>query len=223
MTAPATDSAVAQLLKVVVMRVLRLSSSGAYATGPDTMYVSEQPIMVQYTPKRLQRERFEQANGNGDSCALFVGPPRAVTDVDLKLSLCVLDAELEELLCGGSILTDPTYGTIGYKPPEDSTVNAYGCALETWSVAWNGRQRKKLGNSLAYWRHIFPMCSFERDQASMQNGFDNPSFTGEGQINSSYGTGLAADPLPSTIGNVPYEWFLDDAKPTGANGYQAAA
>lgn len=223
MTAPATDNANAQLLKVVVMRVLRLASSGAYAVGADNMYVSEQPIMLQYTPKRLARERFEQPNGNGDQCALFIGPPRAVTDVDMKLSICALDAELEELLCGGSILTDPTYGTIGYKPPEDSTVNAYGCALETWSVAWNGKQRKKLGNALAYWRHVFPMCSFERDQASLQNGFDNPAFTGSGQINSSFGIGLAADPLPSSIGNVPYEWFLDDARPTGQVGYQAAA
>ncbi len=223
MTAPATDNAVAQTLKVVVLRALRLDAVGALVTGADAMYVTSQPITFQYTPKSLARERLEQPNGNGDQCGLFIGTPKAVTDVDLKATFCKMDAELEELLCGGSIITDANYGTIGYRPPEDSTVNAYGTAIEVWSVAWNGKQPKKLGNSRAYWRHVFPLTDWSRDQVSLQNQFDNPSFTGSGQVNSGFGTGLNADQIPSTIGDVPYEWYLDDAKPTGQDGYQAVS
>lgn len=219
MTAPAQDTALGNLLKVVALRTLRLTSVGAIASGTDGSYVTNQAIMLQYTPATPARERFEQPNGNGDVCALFIGTPKAVTDVSMKLTVCRWDAELEEMLCGGSIITDVNYGTIGYRPAEDSTVNAYGTAIETWSVAWNGKQRKKIGNSPALWRHVFPMTSWTRDQASLQNQLDNPSFSGEGQINSGFGTGLASDPLPAAIGNVPYEWYLDDAMPAGADGY----
>lgn len=223
MTAPATNSANQNILKVVVMRLLRLGASGAYVIGADAQITAEEAIMLQYTPISPDREQFKQEDGDGDTCAFYIGPPRAYDAVEMKLQVCTMYAELEEMLCGGSIITDSTYGTIGYKPPEDSTVNAYGVALETWSIAWNRKQRAKLGNSPAYWRHVFPMTAWKRDQASLQNGFDNPSFTGFGQVNSGFGTGLAADPLPASIGNVPYEWFLDDAKPAGVNGYQAAA
>lgn len=223
MTAPATDNAIAQILKVVAWRTLRLQSSGALVVGADAMYVTNQAITLQYTPKSLARERFEQPNGSGDICGLYVGPPHAVTDVDMKATFCKMDAEHEELLCGGSIITDVNYGTIGYDPPTDSTVNAYGVAVETWSIAWNGKQRKKLGSAPALWRHVFPMTSWTRDQTSLQNQFDNPSFTGEGQVNTSFGTGLSTDPIPSTMPDVPYRWFLDDAYPASHDGYQAVS
>jgi hypothetical protein len=219
MTAPANDAAIANLLKVVVMRILRLDQLGAIVHASDASYVSSQAIMLQYTPNVPARERFEQPNGNGDVCALYVGNPKAPTDCAMKLTACRWDAEMEELLCGGSILLDANYGTIGYRPPEDTTVNVNGVALETWSIAWNGKQRKRLGNSVAFWRHVFPMTTWQRDQATLQNGLDNPSYTGEGTINSGLGTGLASDPLPSAIGNVPYEWYLDKAAPAGADGY----
>lgn len=223
MTAPATNSANQNILKVVVMRVLRLAANGSLVVGPDAQIVSEEPILLQYTPVSLPKEIFSDTDGNGDRCGYYVGPPHAVDAVTMKLSVCTMYAELEELLCGGSIITDVNYGTIGYKPPEDSTVNAYGVGLETWSIAWNRKQRAKLGNSPAFWRHVFPMTTWVRDQTSLQNAFDNPTFTGDGQVNSGFGSGLAADPIPSAIGNVPYEWFLDDAKPAGVNGYQAVA
>jgi hypothetical protein len=219
MTAPSTDSAVANLLKVVVMRVLRLDTVGNLVHATDAAYLTSQAIMLQYTPKRPARERMEQINGNGDSCALYIGDPKAVTDVDMKLTLCTVDAELEELLCGGSLILDVNYGAVGYRPPEDTTVNVGGVALETWSIAWNGKSRKKLGNSAAYWRHVFPLTSWERDQTTLQNALDNPSFTGNGEINPSFLTGLASDPIPAAIGNVPYEWYLDKAAPVGGSGY----
>lgn len=219
MTAPANDAAIANLLKVVVMRLLRLNSVGAIVSATDAAYVTAQAILLQYTPTIPTRERFEQLNGNGDQCALFIGTPKAASDVSMKLTVCRWDAEMEEMLCGGSILTDVNYGTIGYRPPEDTTVNVNGVALETWSIAWNGKQRKKLGNSVAFWRHVFPMTTWTRDQSSLQNSLDNPSYTGEGQVNSGFGTGLPSDPIPAAIGNVPYEWYLDKAAPAGQDGY----
>jgi hypothetical protein len=219
MTAPATDSAVANLLKVVALRVLRLDSLGGIVHATDASYVSSQAIMLQYTPKVPARERFEQVNGNGDVCAVFIGDPKAVTDCDMKMTICRWDAELEELLCGGSLILDANYGAVGYRPPEDTTINANGVAMETWSIAWNNKSRRKLGNSVAFWRHVFPLTDWTRDQSTLQNGLDNPSYTGSGQINPGFGTGLASDPIPATIGNVPYEWYLDKAAPVGTDGY----
>lgn len=217
------NSTCTNLLKVVALRVLRLDDDGSILSGLDSMYVHKAPIKFGYTPTQPAREDFSLTDGNGDQCAKYKGPVRAVDGVDLTMDLCVLDAELMELLCGGSVITDVDYGTIGYDPPTDDTINEFGVAVETWSIQWNRRQRALLNGNPAFYRHVFPLTHWTAPPVSEENGFATITITGSSEQNSGFGSGLAADPQPLTIGDVPYRWFIDDEVPDGACGYLEVA
>lgn len=217
------NSTCTNILKVCALRVLRLDDVGAIVTGADSMYVTNAPILLGYTPQQPDRERFEQPNGCGDTCGLYLGDDKAVESVNFRLDLCRLDAELIELLAGGTVLTDGAYGTIGYDAPTDATVNANGVAIEAWSLAWNGRSRATLGGSVAWYRHVFPKTKWRFGEVTLQNGFSTIPLTGSGEPNDGFDTGLADDPLPAAIGDTAFRWYLDTAMPSSACGYQAVA
>lgn len=214
-----------QLLKVVHLRVLRLTSAGVVAVGTSSRYEHKAPILAAYTPTQPDRERFEQINGAGDQCALYIGPPKAVDSVTMRLDLCPLDAELIEMLAGGSIIAEGTGpgDTVGYLAPTDATVNVNGVAIETWSYQWNGRQRALKGGQPAFYRHFFPKTGWQVGEITKQNGFSTIPLTGTGEVNSAFGTGYTGDPIPVAVGDAAYGWFIDDAVPAGAVGYQAVA
>jgi hypothetical protein len=207
------------MLKVCSLRLLRLDDDGTLLSGASSQYVIDAPISLQYTPSQPKRERFEVIDGCGTQCALYIGSPKAVDSVDLEMHLCELDAEVTELLAGGTVITDYTYGTIGYLAPTDSTTNDNGVALETWAIQWNGRQRALVGSTPAWYRHVFPSTKWEVGAIKQENGFADIVMTGSSDINSGFGTGLASDPVPVTIGDAAYMWFVDDAKPSGVCGY----
>lgn len=215
------NSTCTQMLKVCALRALRLSSTGTVAAGASNKYTLASPIALRYTEVRPDRERLEQTNGCGDNCGLYIGPSRAVDSVTLETDLCGLDAEFIELLCGGAVITNGTYGTIGYKAATDSTVNLNGVAIETWAMQWNGRQRATYLGQPAWYRHVFPLTKWQPGQIEQSNAFATIPLTGEGEVNSGFATGLAADPTPVAITDAAYMWFIDSAKPTGACGYAA--
>lgn len=212
------------LLKVCHMRVLRLDGAGEIVVGADARYEHAAPIALSYTEQRPERERLEQKDGCGDTCGLYIGPPRAVDSVELSVDLCKLDAELVEMLAGGSVITDGTYGTVGYLSATDSTVNVEGVAIETWSIAWNGRQRALRNGEPAWYRHVFPKTTWQVGQITANNeGFSTIPMTGFGEVNSGFATGYSADPFPTDVGESAYGWVLDDALPEAFCGYQAVA
>jgi len=207
-------------LRLCAFRVLRLDDDGTLLVGASSMYVVDAPVSFKYTPQSPARDRFEVINGCGDVCALFVGSPKAVDSVDLELHLCNLDAEVTELLAGGEVITDYTYGTIGYKAPTDSTVNDNGVAIETWAVQWAGRQRALIGSTPGWYRHCFPITKWQQDALEQKNDFSDVVLKGSGEVNSGFGTGLVADPIPVTIGDSAYLWYTDSSLPSGECGYQ---
>jgi len=213
-----------QRLKVVHLRVLRLNPTGGLLSAADSRYEYSAPVSFDYTPTAPDRERIEQLDGNGDQCGLFIGGTRAVDGADLNLTLCNQDAELIELLVGGSIITEGTGtpNTIGYLSPTDATVNADGVGLEVWSIAWNGKQRAIKSGQPALYRHTFTKTKFSYDQQSFAgDAFGLTALTGTAEVNSGFGTGLASDPFPVNLGASVFGWFIDDGVPAGACGYQA--
>lgn len=214
------------MLKVVALRVVRLDAAGNPVVGASSLYVTDTPITFGYTEVRPDRESHNETNGNGDTCLAYQGPPRGATSVDLRADLCALDAQLMELLCGGTIITRVVGAdteTIGYLPATDDTVNENGVAIETWSVAWNTRQRALLSGSPAYWRHAFPKTTWQPGEVGLLNGPTTMPLTGVGEPNSEWGTGITTDAFPVAIDEEPYAWALDDAVPAAAVGYQAIA
>lgn len=211
------------MLKLCHLRVVRLGADGSPLVGASSLYETASPITLQYTPVTPTRESFTQLNGCGDTCAAFSGPSRAVDTVNLTMDLCALDAELIEMLCGGSVITDGSYGTIGYLAASDSTLNEFGVGIETWAIQWNKRQRAILNGQPAWYRHLFPLTKWEVGQVKQENAFSTIPLTAVGEVNSGYGSGLADDPFPVAIDDHAYGWVIDDAKPAEACGYQAIA
>jgi len=213
-----------QRLKVCHLRVLRLSSVGALLAGADSRYEYNAPVTFGYTPTAPERERIEQLDGCGDQCALYQGSTKAVDGAELSLELCNQDAELLELLTGGSIVTEGTGtpNTIGYLSPTDATVDPDGVAIELWSIAWSGKQRAVKGGQPAWYRHTFTKVKFSYDEQAMaSDAFGLTALTGLAETNTGFATGLASDPWPVNMGSSVFGWFIDDGKPTAACGYQA--
>jgi len=214
-----------QMLKLCHLRILRLTAAGAVAAGDDALYEFGKPVLFGYTEVRPDPEHLEQLDGCGDVCAVFDGPAKAVQSVTLKLQLCEENAEIDELLLGGSLISEGTGpgNTIGYLAATDATVNADGVGIETWAYQWAGKQRALKDGQPGWYRHFFSKTTWTKDEVTQQNGFTAPAYTGTGTVNSTFGTGLVADPLPVAIGDSAYGWFIDDAKPEPACGYQAVA
>lgn len=212
----------ASTLKLCALRAMKLDTDGSPLAGASSLIVTDATILLGYTPNAPDRERFEQLNGCGDQCVLFIGDPKAVDSVDLRVNLCTLDAELVEFLAGGTLIVE-SYDTTGYLAPTDATVNTNGVSIEGWSYAWAGRQRKTKGGSNAYWRHFFPKTKWQAGELVVENGIGTLPLTGTGESNSGWSTGLAADPIPTAVGEAVYGYWLDDAIPTAQCGVQEIA
>ncbi len=213
------NSTCASTLKICALRVGRLDSSGALDPGESNLYVTDASILLGFTPIVPDQERLEQLNGCGDQCVLFIGDPKAVESADLTLNLCTLDAELIEMLAGGSVVTDG-YDSIGYLAPTDSTLNANGVFVEAWTYAWAGRQRQLLGGQPAFWRFVFPLTKWSVGEVTLENAIATFPLTGTATPNSEFGTGLEADPFPADVGESVYGYALVDEIPTAECGVQ---
>lgn len=213
----------ANLLQVDHIRVLRLDSAGAIVSAANGRYEYDSPILFGYTPVQPERDSFEQRSGSGSICATYTGPAKPANTADLTLNLCHLDAQLIELLVGGSIVTTGTGGagdTIGWLSPTDATVNEDGVAIETWSKAWNGTQRLTYNGEAGWFRHFFPLTTWQLGETSTSNeGFSTIQLTGVASPNSDFADGFDDDPLPVSVGDSAYGYVLDDAIPDGACGY----
>jgi hypothetical protein len=212
----------ASTLTVCAMRVIRLDTDGTPLAGESSLYVTDSLILLGHTPITPDRERLEQLNGCGDQCVLYLGPPKPVESDDLTMNLCSLDAELVEMLAGGTVITED-YDTVGYLSATDSSINEDGVSIEAWSIAWAGRERKLKGASPAYWRHFWPKTTWTVGATTLENGVGVLPLTGVGEVNSGWGTGLAADPIPVSVGESVHGYWLDDAIPTAECGYQEVA
>src|SRR5690606_13272350 len=216
----------ANLLHVDDIRVLRLASNGEVETGADTRYEYEAAILMGYTPVYPDRQTIEQRKGNGEICATFRERPHAPDSVDLTLNLCTLDAELIELLVGGTVITQGTGAgdTIGWLAPTSSTVNEDGVAIEVWSKMWNNIQRGLFNSQAGWFRHFFPKTTWQMGEQSIDGeNFLTVQLTGIAEPNSSFGTGYADDPIATQVGDSPFGYQLDDAKPAASCGYQTVA
>lgn len=207
-------------LKAVALRAGRLDDTGALDPGASNLYISDALILVGFEPQIPDRESFEQLDGAGDKCAVYLGPPKPPDSANLTMNLCTLDSELIELLSGGTVVTSG-YDSIGYLAPTDDTVNEDGVFFEVWTYAWSGRERALLGSAPAFWRFTFPKTTWQTGQIQLENGISVIPMTGSATPNSQFGTGLTADPFPVDMGDSPYGWALVDEVPTASCGVQA--
>lgn len=207
------------VLKLAAIRTGLLDDAGVPDPGSANLY-SAKGILFGFTPQFPNRESFEQVDGEGDTCAKFTGPPKAPDSVDLTMNLCTLDAELIQMLTGGTTVTE-SYNTTGYLAPTDDTVNSNGVFIEAWAYAWSGRQRALVGSAPGFWRFAFPKTTWEQGQIQLENGISVIPLTGVAEPNSGFATGISSDPFPTDIGESVYGYVLTDSVPTVQCGAQA--
>lgn len=208
-------------IKCAAIRAGVLDAAGAPEPGSANLYVAP-AVLVGFTPQIPDREDFEQLDGEGNTCAKFTGPPKPPDSADMAMNLCALDAELIQMLTGGTLVTSG-YNTIGYLAPTDDTINANGVFFEAYAYAWNGRQRALVGSAPAFWRFTFPKTTWQVGQIQLENGISVIPLTGVAEPNSGFATGLTDDPFPVDMGEAPYGWVLTDSIPTVECGAQALA
>jgi hypothetical protein len=212
----------ASTLKVCALRVLRLDTDGTILDGASSRYSTDTIVLLGHDPQVPDVERLEQLNGCGDQCVLYIGSPKAVESDNLTMNLCNQDAELIEMLAGGTVITED-YDSVGYLAPTDSTLNEDGVSVEAWSIAWAGRQRHTKGGIPAYWRHFWPKTKWKAAAKTLENGITVIALSGTAEPNSGWATGYSADPIPVSVGEAVYGFWLDDTIPTSECGYQAVA
>lgn len=172
------------------IRVTRLNPDGTLAVGEKASYVTKSFISLGFTPEYETGDEFTTKAANGTVCASWKAPD-TLKRVTLSIAICDPNPELTELMSGGTLLTNVTDGTVGYKAPlvgVDATPN--GVAIEVWSIAnVGGRQASKN----PYWHWIFPYAQMKQSgERVIQNDLLATSFEGWGVGNTGFGGGPAA-------------------------------
>jgi hypothetical protein len=136
-------------LYAVAMRVARLDSTGATPAGATNMYVTNAMTVVSFKPVMQEGESRQTVNAQGLLCVDYQEPDQ-YRGWDVTIQLCAPDPELEELLLGGTLLTE-TGNTVGWAAPALRTVpNANGVSLEVWSRAIDG-DKPAASNPFHWW------------------------------------------------------------------------
>lgn len=174
----------------VRLRVARLNSAGATPAAAASMYVTDSLVRIEFTPEYDSSTEITRKNGNGDLC-VNVPAQQRLKQINIgALVICTNDPELEELLAGGTILTDAG-ATVGYQSPAVGVVsNPNGVSIEAWSRAIiNGAPAA--ANPFIRW--VFPRVYLSPGATALQEAATDPSFSGYANENALWGNGPAND------------------------------
>lgn len=183
------------------LRVARLDATGKPLAGAKNLYVTDALIEIGIKMIIKSGTRLEQANGCGNDCVIFQDCDR-ITGVDLQMQLCQLDAELMEMLCGGTLLVSGG-NTVGYMVPADNAACSNGVSIEVFSKAWNVDQQaiNAAGTSVGYYQFGFPKTTWVPGDFTLSNGVLAVPFTGKGYANAQFDNGPANDWVSYAIDN----------------------
>jgi hypothetical protein len=199
-------------IRGLVMRVTRLSASGAPATDPNgcAVYITSGFIRFQFTPSYSDGDEIEVKNASGEVC-VYYKMPDTLKESTLSVELCDPDPVLTQMLAGGVILVgDETHAcapddmvagddiALGYAAERQGVeANPWGVGIEVWTQAVVGG---KSANKCPYWHYVFPYASLRlAGDRALENGALATVFEGRAVGNS----GFAGGPLLDTTGIVP--------------------
>lgn len=204
-------------LKFVALRATRLDDAGAFVTGASSVLVTGDAIEMGYDPITETGAALRQRNGAGVLCLSYDENDK-ITGYNLTLNLCRLDAELFELLTGGSLVLEDG-DVVGYEiPAPDATPQ--GVSIEGWAWAWDGNVRATKNGDAAFIRHIFPKTLWTPGRTTLNEGAHTFPLTGKASANAEFSPGPAAD-LPADAYEEAYGWYLDDSVPDATSGFAA--
>lgn len=211
----AEDSTLPQV-QACRLRVARLTSAGAPASGADNLYVTDTMVSIQFQPVYVDGQEIEQKNG-ADEIKVNYRSPDNFKRGNITIQLTSPDPELAELLSSGSVLTDGTRK--GYAAPALGATPDDAVSIEAWV------KRIKDGvldvDSPYGWYAYPKVTNLRITDHTLQNGVLLPQFSGQCYENAAWGTGPTADwPVDSTR---VFQWIPTSTMPAAVAGYQAIA
>jgi hypothetical protein len=196
------------------LRVTRLLSTGATASGASASYVMNKFVRVSFTPEYEEGDEFTEKTADGSVCVTYKSAD-TLKRVNLEVAICEPDVEFTELIAGGVLLSSG--GTnVGYASAEIGTdANPYGSALEVWSYGVTN------GTRSGYFRWLFPYVQLRpTGERVIENGLLANTFEGYGVGNAAFGDGPQNDWAYTS--DRAWAYVKTNTAPTGLNGYQTA-
>jgi hypothetical protein len=198
----------------VGMRVAKLAADGSTPAGTASMYVSDALVKLEFEPLYDQPDEVVRKNAAGRACVLYQAPATLKRLTITSLEVCSPDPELEEILAGGTILTQST-NTVGLAWPAvgvDAQPN--GLSLEVWSRAIDANGAPASTNP--YFRWVMPRLYLRRGAGTIEEGPFGPVYSGHGIQNSNWGNGPAND--WTFASNRVLQWARESAGPPVNSG-----
>jgi hypothetical protein len=198
------------------MRVARLGPTGIPTPGANNLYETGAPIEVKATWNVKSGNRFEQRNGCGGVCTV-VQQQDDIQGLTLAMTLCQLDAELMEMLTGGSVISVGG-NSLGHMVPPLGQQQANGVSFEIWTQAQIGGAQ---ATQYPYIHWVYPRVTWRAGDETFNEGILNVPFTGVCYENPNYEDGILEE-WPTNITAIR-AWMLDTALPPSLCGYQTLA
>lgn len=197
---------------ICALRAVRLDDTGAFEYGADAMYEMTEVLQLGVSQEIQEGARTTLPNGCGGICFNRKQDTR-ILGVTLALELCHLDAELLELMTGGTVLTSGG-SPIGFEPRgfNDTPPKV---ALEVWTKAWDGDEAA----TIPYIRWAYPLTTWTPGNFTLQNDVLRVPLTGDASPNENFGTGPLGD-WPNLGVSEPNAYFHDTDIPSGVCGTQ---
>lgn len=206
------------------LRWAAVNEAGVPQAGASNGYVTDSLIQVGVGIELEAGADVTQKNGCGALCQAF-RQPDLIKRVTLGTTLCQLDAELIQLMVGGTVIMDGA-DAIGYELPTISDTPNPGGVLEVWTYAWDGEAQATLNVAdAAYFHFVFPHARFAPGDFTLEaenflqfplDGYSdaNPNVTTNGPYNDWPASVQAIGGITASGG-----WFLDTVLPEAACDY----
>lgn len=202
-------------------RVTRLDETGAVAAGPNNSYVSDKVMRVGLTPIVSEGKDIELKSGCDCIVAAYKAP-NLLKRFDLELVSTALEAALQELLLGATLISDTSSVPVPIGVWWPAQV---GCELAAPpNIAFEFWTKVQEGNypSVAWpWlHHVYPFVNWSVGPQTYEDDFSTPTITGIAQPNPVWNQGPYGDQPDGIPGNSPGGWFYTSTvPPTAACGY----
>lgn len=195
------------------IRVARLDASGVPMPGAKNLYLGTAPIQVKETRQVKAGARFEKRNGCGGVCVV-VQEQDDIQGMTLAMTLCQLDAELIQMLAGGSLITVGS-NTLGYMDPALGQQQANGVSFEIWSENhWGGSKSA----TYPYIKRAYPRVTWRSGDETYAEDITEVPLEGTCYENPNFYNGPGND-WPTPITSIK-AWILDTSIPTPLCGAQ---
>lgn len=198
------------------IRVCRLGPTGIPNPGANNLYITGAPVEVKATWQIKAGNRFEQRNACGGVCTV-VQQQDDIQGLTLTLQLCQLDAELMEMLSGGSVVSVGG-NSLGHMVPPLGQQQANGVSFDVWTQNQKGGSQDP---NYPYIHWVYPRVTWRAGDDTFNEGILNVPYTGVCYENPNFEDGPFEEwaGVPGGITAIR-AWQLETSLPAAICGYQ---